>query len=132
MASAGAQRPLHQHFGSVIVSCEHADLRPLPHGVMIYADDKRWLDPLPAPVDLIVANLPYLPESEHDGRYDEEPHDAVYAPGDGLGPYRRLLDACHDGKLERAHPKRTRVRHRAMRVDNDASWYGIISPRCAD
>jgi release factor glutamine methyltransferase len=58
------------------------------------------LDPLPAPVDLIVANLPYLPKSEHDARYDEEPHDAVYAPGDGLGPYRRLLDACHDGKLE--------------------------------
>ena len=35
------------------------------------------LDPLPAPVDLIVANLPYLPESEHDARYDEEPPDAV-------------------------------------------------------
>jgi phthalate 4,5-cis-dihydrodiol dehydrogenase len=47
--NGGAERPLHQHFGSVIVSCEHADLRPLPHGVMIYADDKRWLDPLPAP-----------------------------------------------------------------------------------
>jgi release factor glutamine methyltransferase len=58
------------------------------------------LDPLPEPVDLIVANLPYLPESEHDSRYDGEPDDAVYAPGDGLDPYRRLLDACRDGKLE--------------------------------
>jgi release factor glutamine methyltransferase len=58
------------------------------------------LDPLPAPVDLIVANLPYLPESEHDARYDGEPDDAVYAPGDGLETYRRLLDACRDGKLE--------------------------------
>ena len=58
------------------------------------------LDPLPAPVDLIIANLPYLPEAEQDARYDAEPHDAVYAPGDGLGPYRRLLDACRDGKLE--------------------------------
>jgi phthalate 4,5-cis-dihydrodiol dehydrogenase len=50
-ASAGAatERPLHQHFGSVVVSCEHADLRPTPDGVMIYADDKRWLDALPAP-----------------------------------------------------------------------------------
>lgn len=57
------------------------------------------LDPLPEPVDLVVANLPYLPESEHDARYDDEPPDAVYAPGDGLGPYRRLLDACRDGKL---------------------------------
>jgi release factor glutamine methyltransferase len=58
------------------------------------------LEPLPAAVDLIVANLPYLPESEHDPRYDDEPEEAVYAPGDGLGPYRRLLDACRDGKLE--------------------------------
>jgi release factor glutamine methyltransferase len=58
------------------------------------------LDPLPAPVDLIVANLPYLPESEHDARYDDEPDDAVYAPGDGLELYRRLLDACRDGKLK--------------------------------
>ncbi|HKC21301.1 MAG TPA: HemK/PrmC family methyltransferase [Gaiellaceae bacterium] len=58
------------------------------------------LDPLPAPVDLIVANLPYLPESRHDARYDQEPDDAVYAPGDGLDLYRRLLDACRDGKLK--------------------------------
>jgi release factor glutamine methyltransferase len=57
------------------------------------------LDPLPEPVDLVVANLPYLPESERDIRYDSEPDDAIYAPGDGLGPYRRLLDACRDGKL---------------------------------
>jgi phthalate 4,5-cis-dihydrodiol dehydrogenase len=33
----------------VIVSCERADLRPLPHGVMIYEDAVRRLDPLPRP-----------------------------------------------------------------------------------
>ena len=58
------------------------------------------LEPLTEPVDLVVANLPYLPECEHDSRYDDEPEDAVYAPGDGLGPYRNLLDACRDGKLQ--------------------------------
>jgi release factor glutamine methyltransferase len=58
------------------------------------------LDPLQEPVDLVVANLPYLPQSARDPRYDDEPDDAVYAAGDGLGPYRRLLDACRDGKLE--------------------------------
>jgi len=58
------------------------------------------LDPVTQPVDLIVANLPYLPASERDPSYDGEPDDAVYAPGDGLGPYRTLLDACRDGKLE--------------------------------
>jgi release factor glutamine methyltransferase len=58
------------------------------------------LEPLPAPVDLIVANLPYLPVSQHDARYDGEPDDAIYAPGDGLDIYRRLLDACREGKLK--------------------------------
>jgi release factor glutamine methyltransferase len=58
------------------------------------------LEPLSKPVDLVVANLPYLPESERDPSYDGEPDDAIYAPGDGLGPYRGLLDACRDGKLE--------------------------------
>ena len=39
----------HQHFGVLIVSCEKADLRPLPEGVMVYADGEKRLDPLPAP-----------------------------------------------------------------------------------
>jgi phthalate 4,5-cis-dihydrodiol dehydrogenase len=39
----------HQHFGLFIASCENADLRPLPAGVMIYADRERRLDPLPPP-----------------------------------------------------------------------------------
>jgi phthalate 4,5-cis-dihydrodiol dehydrogenase len=39
----------HQHFGPVIVSCEKADLRPLPTGVMIYSDTERRLDPLLPP-----------------------------------------------------------------------------------
>jgi release factor glutamine methyltransferase len=57
------------------------------------------LEPVPVPVDVVVANLPYLPDSLHDARYDDEPEDAIYAPGDGLDPYRRLLNACRDGKL---------------------------------
>jgi release factor glutamine methyltransferase len=57
------------------------------------------LEPVPVPVDVVVANLPYLPDSLHDPEYDDEPDEAVYAPGDGLDPYRRLLNACRDGKL---------------------------------
>jgi release factor glutamine methyltransferase len=57
------------------------------------------LEPVRVPMDVVVANLPYLPDSLHDAAYDEEPDNAVYAGGDGLGPYRRLLNACRDGKL---------------------------------
>lgn len=39
----------HNHFGLVVASCEHADLRPLPHGVMVYGDRTRHLDELPSP-----------------------------------------------------------------------------------
>jgi release factor glutamine methyltransferase len=54
------------------------------------------LRPVPAELDLIVANLPYLPGDERD-RHPSlagEPDAAVFAPGDGLGPYRRLLAAA--------------------------------------
>jgi phthalate 4,5-cis-dihydrodiol dehydrogenase len=47
--AAAAQTNLHQHFGPVIVTCDRADLRPLPNGVMVYGDDLRQHHPLAAP-----------------------------------------------------------------------------------
>ena len=44
-----AAQQAHQHFGQVIVSCERADLRPLPEGVMIYGDEAQRLEPLAPP-----------------------------------------------------------------------------------
>jgi phthalate 4,5-cis-dihydrodiol dehydrogenase len=45
-----ATRPVaHQHFGVVIASCEKADLRPLPSGVMIYGDRGKRLHKLAPP-----------------------------------------------------------------------------------
>jgi release factor glutamine methyltransferase len=72
------------------------------HGVAdrVHVRRGNLLDAVPETVDLVVANLPYLPESQHDPRYDDEPDDAVYATGDGLDPYRGLLNACRDGKLD--------------------------------
>jgi release factor glutamine methyltransferase len=53
------------------------------------------LGPAPGAFDLVLANLPYLPESEADDPdISGEPPEAVIAPGDGLGPYRRLLAQC--------------------------------------
>ena len=55
------------------------------------------LDGVPAKLDIVAANLPYLPDRlAGDPDYSDllvEPLDAVFAPGDGLGPYRRLLAA---------------------------------------
>jgi len=51
------------------------------------------LDGVPDGLDLVVANLPYLPDHLRGARPElaGEPPQAVFARGDGLGHYRRLL-----------------------------------------
>jgi phthalate 4,5-cis-dihydrodiol dehydrogenase len=41
--------PAYNHFGLVIVSCDKADLRPTPLGVVIYGDTERRIESLPKP-----------------------------------------------------------------------------------
>lgn len=56
------------------------------------------LESVAGPLDLVVANLPYLPEAE-DGLHPDvadEPREAVFAAGDGLGPYRDLVAASRE------------------------------------
>ena len=66
--------PWHEHFGLVVASCDRADLRPTPAGVMIYGDAEMRFDALPKPeipraevvdelYNAIVGGLPPL----HDG-----------------------------------------------------------------
>jgi release factor glutamine methyltransferase len=71
------------------------------HGVesRVHVLRGNLLEPVPDSVDVVVANLPYLPESERRPEYESEPDEAVYAPGDGLGPLRTLVALCADGKL---------------------------------
>jgi phthalate 4,5-cis-dihydrodiol dehydrogenase len=45
----GAEKLTHQHFGTIIVSCERGDLRPVPNGVMIYQNGDARLEALPPP-----------------------------------------------------------------------------------
>ena len=54
------------------------------------------LTPLGGRFDVIVANLPYLPASTAAEHQDlaAEPFAALFAPGDGLDPYRRLVAAA--------------------------------------
>lgn len=72
------------------------------HGVAdrVHCVPGDLLEGTPAELDVVVANLPYLPADEAWSRpeLEREPREAVYAPGDGLDPYRRLLDMC-EGRL---------------------------------
>jgi len=82
-------------------SVELARENALRHGVSdrVHVVQGNLLEPVPEPVDLVVANLPYLPQSQRRPEYEREPVDAVYAPDDGLGHLHGLLDVCNAGKL---------------------------------
>ena len=78
------------------VSLAHANARR--HGLadrvtVCHAD---LLEGVPGALDLVVANLPYVPEARASFFPDlaSEPPTAVFADGDGLHPYRRLIAAC--------------------------------------
>jgi len=49
LAFQTSEKPQHNHFGLVIVSCELADLRPTPRGIVVYGDDERQLEALATP-----------------------------------------------------------------------------------
>ncbi len=66
--TAGGPQALHNHFGLVVVSCDGADLRPQPDGVMIYGHDERRLDPLPPPDVPRAEVIDELYEAVVDGR----------------------------------------------------------------
>jgi release factor glutamine methyltransferase len=63
-------------------------------GAQVHLVAGDLLDGLPRDLDLIVANLPYLPD-ETPG-YEDEPPAAVFSSGDGLDHYRRLLAGAGD------------------------------------
>ncbi len=69
-------------------------------GHRIHMAQGDLLDPIPAPVCLVVANLPYLPDSLRDdpayAEYASEPPEAIFAGEGGLALYRRLLTAADE------------------------------------
>jgi phthalate 4,5-cis-dihydrodiol dehydrogenase len=58
--------PAHNHFGFVVVSCERADIRPLPDAIMVYGDETQQRIPLTPPA---------VPRAE----VIDELHSAVFA-----------------------------------------------------
>ena len=102
IAVAPALRAPHADIWAVDLSPEAVELTRANAALHGVADRVRvargdLLEAIPGDLDLIVANLPYLPASSHgERRYADlraEPVAAVFAPGDGLGPYRRLVRA---------------------------------------
>ena len=79
---------------AVALACANVHRHRLDDRVFVHFGD--LLTPVSAPVDLIVANLPYLGAAavaEH-AELRKEPFAAVFTAGDGLDPYRRLVDAA--------------------------------------
>ena len=62
-------------------------------GAQVHCVKGDLLEGLPRDLDLIVANLPYVPEGPG---YEDEPAAAVFSSGDGLDHYRRLLAGAAD------------------------------------
>jgi release factor glutamine methyltransferase len=117
---------------AVAVARENVRRHGLAERVAVRRGD--LLDPVPGSLDLVVANLPYLPAARRGWYPDlaEEPPEAVFAAGDGLPPYRRLIDASaerltSDGMLVIQFRRRVLAAHRGEldalrdRLENDAS-----------
>jgi release factor glutamine methyltransferase len=79
---------------AVALALENVRRHRLEDRVVVRRGD--LLDPVPGSLDVIVANLPYLAASTASDHPDleREPFPAVFAPGDGLEVYRRLLDTA--------------------------------------
>lgn len=78
------------------VSLARANARRHGVGDRVHVVRGDLLEPLPRGLDLIVANLPYLPAADRSLYRDlaAEPEEAVFAADDGLGPYRRLFSSA--------------------------------------
>jgi release factor glutamine methyltransferase len=81
---------------AVALACANVRRHGLEDRVHVCHGD--LLAPVPGAIDLIVANLPYLPRRSRPCYPDlrVEPEDALFSPGDGLDLYRRLLCSAEE------------------------------------
>ncbi len=82
----GAMPTAHEHFGPIIVSCDHADLRLTPGGVWIYSNTSHDFVPTPlsdvprgAVFDEIWATLRAGAKARHDGEWARATTEACLA-----------------------------------------------------
>jgi release factor glutamine methyltransferase len=77
---------------ATLLACVNVHRHGLADRVHVRRGD--LLAPLPGRFDVVVANLPYVPAAAAAAHPDlaAEPFDAVFAEGDGLDGYRRLVE----------------------------------------
>jgi phthalate 4,5-cis-dihydrodiol dehydrogenase len=92
---AATQELTHQHFGTIIVSCDWAELRPVPNGVMIYQDGAARLEPLSPPTIPRVEVIDELYAAVVDGR--PALHDGAWAMAT-LEVCRAILQSAREGR----------------------------------
>lgn len=99
---ASQARRWHQQFGVLIVSCERADLRPMPNGVAIYGDTSRRFEALAEPdvprrevidelYNAVVKGEPPL----HDGEWGTATMEVCFAILDSAREGRDIALRCH-------------------------------------
>jgi phthalate 4,5-cis-dihydrodiol dehydrogenase len=89
------QTAAHQHFGTLLVSCERADLRALPTGVMVYQNGAARLEALPPPA---VARAEVIDEIYCAVVHGEAPlHDGAWATAT-LEVLLAILRSARDGR----------------------------------
>jgi phthalate 4,5-cis-dihydrodiol dehydrogenase len=93
--TAAAAAVAHNHFGLVIVSCDRADLQPMPDGVHVHADDGRRVEPLPLPAVPRTEVIDELWEAVVDGR--AAVHTGEWAR-DTLAVALAILDSAREGR----------------------------------
>jgi release factor glutamine methyltransferase len=110
------------------------------HGLVgrVFVGHGDLLAPVPGPFDVIVANLPYVPASSASDHpeLEAEPFDAVFARGDGLEPYRRLIDGAMtrlaDGGVLLLQLDRRVVSADRSELPSLAATLGVAGSQCTE
>ncbi|WEK42150.1 MAG: Gfo/Idh/MocA family oxidoreductase [Candidatus Sphingomonas colombiensis] len=108
----GSPAPHHEHFGFILASCERADIKVLPTGLMLYADDAREWRPIAPPVvprqaviDEFAAAIGGARPAIHDGRWGLETMAACVALIDSATRQAETFpDTIIDTALEKITP----------------------------
>jgi release factor glutamine methyltransferase len=119
---------------AVALACANVRRHGLEDRVHVCHGD--LLAPVPGAIDLIVANLPYLPRRSRPC-YPElraEPDDAVFSTGDGLDLYRRLLCSAEErlsasGAVILQLHRRVVLAERAELADVRGALSGLVPER---